>query len=320
MRLSSQVLFWGLLSAVPLMGVILLSHASAERHFMVRPGDQEFSLMSGGMERHYVVHVPYSYNPGMPSPVILNFHGGGGNPKTQSTISMMNEASDRHGFIVVYPEGTGAKFRLFNAKGYSWNAGSCCGWAMKHGVDDVGYTYALLNDLERRFNVDKRRIFATGISNGAMMCHRLACEMSDRIAAIAPIAGSMGVSGYPSRPVSVIYFQGTADKFMPIGGGKGPRSLRGEYFESMDQSVSFWLNRDGIAGPPRVVQRGDSTGYYYGPGAHGAEVAKWVIQEGGHTWPGGRFGVLGERFFGKITHDISANELMWKFFQQHPLQ
>jgi polyhydroxybutyrate depolymerase len=184
----------------------------------------------------------------------------------------------------------------------------------------VAYTNALLDDLERQFNVDKKRVFATGISNGAMMCLRLACQLSNRIAAIAPVSGSLGFSGCnPPRPVSVIYFQGTADKFMPIGGGKGPRSLPGEFFESTDQTIAFWRRQDKITGSPRVVRRGQATGYYYGPGAAGSEVVLWVIQGGGHTWPGGQYGFLGERVLGALTHDISANDLMWEFFQRHPM-
>jgi polyhydroxybutyrate depolymerase len=320
----SQVLLYAPLGAIVLIGVILLFQAPASGEagsFTLGPGNYDRSLMSGGMERHYAVHVPGSYNPGRPTPVILNFHGGGGNPKSERTISMMDQASDRYGFIVVYPQGTGAKFRLINPHGYTWNAGTCCGWAMKHHIDDVGYTKAVLDDLESRFNVDKKRVFATGISNGAMMCFRLACELSNRIAAIAPIAGTMGVSScHPSRPVSVIYFHGTADKFVPFGGGKGPRSLPGEFFESVDKTIAFWRQQDKITASPRVVKRGQATGYYYGPGADGAEVALWVIQGGGHTWPGGQFGFLGRRILGEMTHEISANDLMWEFFQRHPLK
>jgi polyhydroxybutyrate depolymerase len=234
---------------------------------------------------------------------------------------MMDQASDRYGFIVVYPQGTGARFRMITSHEYTWNAGTCCGWAMQHHIDDVAYTNALLDDLERQVNVDKKRVFATGISNGAMMCFRLACQLSNRIAAIAPISGTMGFSNCsPPRPVSVIYFQGTADEFVPFGGGKGPRSLPGELFESVDQTIAFWRQQDKITGSPRVVRRGQATGYYYGPGADGSEVALWVIQGGGHTWPGGQYGFLGKRVLGAITYDISANDLMWEFFQRHPMK
>lgn len=286
-----------------------------------KSGDYDFKISAGGLERYYSVHVPPSYDPNRPTPVILNFHGGGGNPKSQRTITTMDQASDKFGFIVVYPQGTGAKFKLINPHGYTWNAGTCCGWAMQQGIDDVGYTRAMLDDLARQFNIDKKRVYATGISNGAMMCYRLACELSDRIAAIAPVAGPMGVTGcHPPRPVSVMHFHGAADQFAPYAGGKGPRSLPGEFFESVDKTISFWLKRDNLGGQPRMVRRGKATGSYYGPGTDGSEVVLWSIAEGGHTWPGGKFGFLGKRILGELNTDISANDLMWEFFQRHPLK
>lgn len=306
------------------IGLVLLLQTPAsarEGSFALGPGNYDRTIRVGGLERSYAVHVPGNYTASRATPVILNFHGGGGNPKSERKISMMDQASDRYGFIVVYPQGTGAKGRLINPHGYTWNAGTCCGWAMANHIDDVGYTNAMLDDLEKQFNIDKKRVFATGISNGAMMCYRLACELSNRIAAIAPISGTMGVIGCnPPRPVSVMHFHGTADLFAPYAGGKGPRSLPGESFQSVDQTIAFWLKRDNISGPPRIVKRGQTSGSYYGPGADGTEVVLWSIQGGGHTWPGGRFGFLGKRFLGELTHDISANDLMWEFFQRHPMK
>jgi polyhydroxybutyrate depolymerase len=285
-------------------------------------GNRDYTISFGGLERHYAVHAPPNYDPMRPIAVILNFHGGGGNSKTQRTISQMDQSSDRYGFIVVYPEGTGAKLRLINPEGYTWNAGACCGWAMENRVDDVGFVNAMLDDLEKYYNIDKKRVYATGISNGAMLCYRLACELSHRIAAIAPVAGTMGVSYCRStRPVSVMHFHGTADQFVPFAGGAGSRSLPGQYFESVETTIAFWVKQDGISGgPARTVKSGQATGYYYGPGAAGAEVVLWVIEGGGHTWPGGRFGFLGQNFLGPLTQDISANDLMWEFFQKHPIK
>jgi polyhydroxybutyrate depolymerase len=309
------ILFFG-------MGLLLQTPASArEGSFTLGSGNYDRTIMVGGLQRSYAVHVPGSYATSKPAPVILNFHGGGGNPKSERTISMMDQAADRYGFIAVYPQGTGAKGRLINPHGYTWNAGTCCGWAMENRIDDVGYTNALLDDLEKQFNIDKKRVFATGISNGAMMCYRLACELSNRIAAIAPVAGPMGLTRCsPPRPVSVMHFHGTGDLFAPYAGGKGPRSLPGESFQSVDQTIAFWLKRNNISGQPRTLNRGKAIGYYHGPGADGTEVVLWSIQGGGHTWPGGRFGILGKKFLGELTQDISANDLMWEFFQRHPLK
>jgi polyhydroxybutyrate depolymerase len=293
------------------------SFASA---YALGPGEYNRKIPFGGLERSFVVRVPRSYSPNNPTAVILNLHGGGGNAQSQKTISLMDSASEKYGFIVVYPEGTGPKFTLINPNGYTWNAGTCCGWAENHKIDDVGFINAMLNDLEKQFNVDKKRVFSTGISNGAIMSYRLACELSNRIAAIGPVSGTMGVTNcLPPRPVSVIHFHGTDDKFEPFAGGRGPRSTPGENFMPVQKDIDFWLRHNGISGQARIIKQGDSTGYYYGPGSGGAEVALWVIQGGGHTWPGGAFGVLGQSFLGKMTHDISADDLMWEFFQMHPL-
>jgi polyhydroxybutyrate depolymerase len=324
LELLDQTLIHWVLATFVFVIVALIFHSPAAGQQGVparKPGDHDFSIRIGGLERYYSVHVPPSYDPNRLTPVILNFHGGGGNPKSQRTITTMDQASDRFGFLAVYPQGTGAKFKLINPQGYTWNAGTCCGWAMKNGIDDVGYVRAMLDDLAGQFNIDKKRVYATGISNGAMMCYRLACELSDRIAAIAPVAGPIGVTGCkPSRPVSVMHFHGIADQFAPFAGGKGPRSLPGEFFESVEKTIGFWLKQDNINGQPRIVRRGKATGSYYGPGADGSEVVLWAIAEGGHTWPGGKFGFLGKRILGELNTDISANDLMWEFFQRHSLQ
>lgn len=281
------------------------------------PGNYDRTILVGDMERFYSLHVPPSYDEGLPTPVVLNFHGGGGNPETQRHASAMDETSDRAGFIVVYPQGTGRAWRL--RSGFTWNAGTCCGWAQQNNIDDVGFTLALLDDLSKILSVDSKRVYATGISNGAMMCYRLACELSDRIAAIAPVAGPMQMPECnPARAVPVMHFHGTEDVFAPMRGGEG--QLPGQFLKSVDETLNFWLKRAGLEGvKPEILRRGNAVGEYYGPGRDGHEVALWRVEGGGHTWPGGRFGLLKERALGQMTMDISASDLMWEFFKRHAL-
>jgi polyhydroxybutyrate depolymerase len=280
-------------------------------------GDYERKIRVGGRQRFYSVHVPPSYDKKRPTPTVLNFHGGGGRPKSQRHASKMDSASDKSGFIAVYPQGTKRPTQL--RQGFTWNAGTCCGWAQENKIDDVAYTAALLDDLSKSLNIDAKRVFATGISNGAMMSYRLACELSDRIAAIAPVSGPMQMPECkPSRPISIMHFHGTADKFAPMVGGKGSRSLPGQFFSSVDATINFWLKFLDIKGKPRIVTKGNAIGEFYGPGKAGAEVVLWRIKGGGHTWPGGQFGFLGERTLGKMSQDISATDTMWKFFEKHP--
>jgi len=319
--MSYRFFIKALLVAWPLFFYPFLSSAK-ESAFVYGPGEYQWNIMHDGLTRSYYIHVPAGYSRQNPAPVVINMHGGAGNAKSQRLISQTDKASDKYGFIVVYPEGTNSGRKLVNPSGYTWNAGTCCGWAMKNGIDDVGFIGAVLDDLEKRFNIDKKRIFATGMSNGAMMSYRLACELSSRIVAIAPVAGPMGMTECsPSRPVSVIHFHGTDDEFAPYKGGRGPKSFSKTDFASVDETISFWLEKNGLKGTkPKTTNAGDAIGYSYGPSENGAEVELWVINGGGHTWPGGKFWILGESFSGKITQDISANDLMWAFFQRHRLQ
>lgn len=224
----------------------------------LRPGDHARSLEVDEERRGYLVHVPPQYDPATPTPVVLAFHGGGGEADAMAAFSGLNEKADQAGFIVAYPDGSGRLERM-----RTFNAGNCCGHAAAANIDDVAFTRQILDDLQGIANVDRRRIFATGMSNGAMMAYRLAAELSDRIAAIAPIAGPMGMQGCrPGRAVSVIHFHGDAD------------------------------------------------------GKNGSEVVLVVIEGGGHTWPGRQPRI---QALGASTHDIEANDLMWEFFEKHPM-
>lgn len=154
----------------------------------LRPGDVSRSIHVDGTERSYLLHVPPQYAPDAPMPVVLAFHGGGANAGTMAAFSGLSEKADQAGFIVVYPEGTGRLPRM-----HTFNAGNYCGQTAARDVD--AFVGRVLDDLECVANVDHRRIFATGMSNGTMMAYGLASELSDRIAAIAPDGGLMGTKG-----------------------------------------------------------------------------------------------------------------------------
>ncbi len=311
-----------------LVGTFAYAGASSvtQPAYTLGPGDYERTIKAGGMDRYYLVHVPPGYNKSQPTPVVLNFHGGGGNPEAQRNSSQMDLTSNRAGFIAVYPQGTNSTPRRRRLRimpqGFTWNAGTCCGWAQDNKIDDVGFTVALLDDLARQFNVDPKRVYATGYSNGAIMCYRLACELSDRIAAIAPVSGPMEMPKCnPSRPVSIMHFHGTQDQYAPFAGGKGQRSLPGQDFTPVPKTISFWLRALKLKEEPsKILKQGSAVGTFYGPGKDGSEVVLWTIEGGGHTWPGGKFGVLGKRVLGEMSADISATELMWEFFQRHPMK
>lgn len=284
-------------------------------------GDHNRTIQVDGLSRSYIVHIPPKYDPKQPAPVVLMFHGGGSSAKPMVHFTGLNEKADQAGFVVVYPEGTGYLQML------TWNAGNCCGYAMQHKVDDVAFTRALLDDLAKVVNVDRKRVYATGISNGAIMAYRLASELSDRIAAIAPVSGPMGAATCnPKRPVPVIHFHGTDDVHAPFQGGHG-KGISGTDFYSVEHSIAAWVKADGCPQKPKVVELPvkveDGTSVEektYGPGKDGAEVILLTIRGGGHTWPGREPPNIKFLNLGKSTHNISANDLMWDFFKRHPMK
>jgi polyhydroxybutyrate depolymerase len=276
-------------------------------------GDHTRNLVVDGQQRSYLVHVPRKYNSETATPVVLILHGAFTNAAIMVPFCGLNDKSDEAGFIAVYPNGTGPGMTLF------FNAGSIPGLKKP---DDVAFVDQLLDDLETVVNVDKRRVYATGMSNGGMMCYRLAAELSQRIAAIAPVAGTATTTDYhPKRPVPVLHFHGSADTIVPFSGTK--QAGRHEWFCSVPDTIDSWCKINGCAekSPAEVLADRASDGTQvertvHGPGTDGAEVVLYRIVGGGHTWPGMPSPLT---FLGKSTSDISGNDLIWEFFERHPL-
>ncbi len=258
------------------------------------------TLSVGGLDRSFLLHVPSGYDRA-PTALVLNFHGFTSNAEQQEYFSVMSEAADREGFAVAYPEGTGVPA--------SFNAGACCGSAVEQDVDDVGFASAIIDAVGDEVCLDTARVYATGFSNGGFLSHRLGCELSDRIAAIAPVSGVMGMPECaPSRPVPVLHFHGTLDGLVPFEGG----GITG--FQSVEQTIDDWAERDGCSGEPQVsFDQGDAHCEIRDACDQGSAVELCVIDGGGHTWPGGR--VPG----GKTSTDLSATDRMWQFFAEHPM-
>lgn len=301
----------------------LLSHAQEPKSTSkLASGDHTRSLRFGERKRRYLLHIPKSYDTNKPTPVVLVFHGGGGNPDGMVRLAGMNSKSDQAGFLVVYPFGTG---RLEDSL-LTFNGGECCGYAMQNQVDDVGFTRALLDDLASVVNVDADRVFATGLSNGGIVSHYLASELSDRIAAIAPVGGPLMMEAPRNkRPVPVMHFHGTQDEFAPYAGGYGKGFLgRREItnFRSVEHTIQSWIKANGCSNEPQVVPFPDKADdgmkvirHTWSGGKNGSEVVLIKIEGGGHTWPGQK-PIMAR--LGESTMDVSANDLMWEFFQRHP--
>ena len=279
------------------------------------PG-QVRSLSVGGRKRTYCVHIPQGHDPKRPVPVVLALHGATMNGPMMAWFCGLNQKADEVGFVAVYPNGTGSFSSL------TWNGGNCCGSAMQQMVDDVAFIDALLDDLAQVVPVETRRIYVTGISNGAILAYRLASELSERIAAIAPVAGPMGTETCtPKRPVSVIHFHGTDDQLAPFQGGRAARSVTGTDFYSVDHSIRAWVKANGCREVPTIEEFPDRANdgtrvirQTYGGGKDGAEVVLVTIEGGGHTWPGRP---VPAKLLGKTTGNVSASDLMWEFFEKH---
>ena len=289
---------------------------------MSEPVYVERSIVLGDRTRAWHVKVPTAAREGRPLPIVVALHGGGGTGARLHRLTGLDATAEKYGFFLVYPEGVDKH----------WNDGRADMHETAHReeVPDVAFVAAILDEMERTYLVDKERVFATGISNGAMMSARLACELSDRIAGVALVAGAMPRSIQPTcaptRPVSVMLMSGTADPIVPFSGGEvkiGNLAARGMVI-SAEATVSEWVRHDGcaLAAEERAVPDASPNDgstirvQSWTRCTQGVAVELWRIEGGGHTWPGG-WQYLNETFIGSTNRDIDAREEIWRFFAAH---
>lgn len=279
---------------------------------ITKPGDYTFTIEHDGLQRSYMIHVPARYDPQQPAPLLVSLHGGGAFMAYQASDENYGQISksDREGFIVAFPNGFS---NLSSGKFATWNAGNCCGAARDENVDDVGFIRQMIQNLSGQLNIDRQRIFATGMSNGGLVAHRLACEMADTFRAIAPVADTDNTkSCNPSRPVSVLHIHAKNDDNMPFAGGLGKKSRAAQVteFTSVPESMSRWVKRNACnPTPKRVLERPGAYCDRYAPCSGDSRVQLCVTDAGAHSWPGARK-TRGE----PASQAISANDVMWDFF------
>lgn len=291
----------------------------------IAPGDHTFTLRHGGRLRRYIVHVPPAVRTGAPLPVMLAFHGGGGEAAGFQRYAGFDPVADREGFLVVYPYGTGPL-----RKGLlTWNAGTCCGYAVQRDVDDVGFAMSVVDDLRRRTPLDTTRVYASGHSNGGMMAYRLAAERADRIAAIVSVGGTMTLTKpfAPSRPVAVLHIHSVDDPRALYGGGLGPPfpgTNQRQRHRPVEEALEGWIERDGCAamadtmetlqgreGTPNEGQ--SATKLTWGPCRSGYDVVHWKLTGAGHGWPGNERAAVRESLIGPATTILDAADVAWRF-------
>jgi len=280
----------------------------------------EHTVTVDGITRKYVVFAPKGSD--KPLQVVLAFHGGGSNARQMERYTRFNDLAAKAGFLVVYPEAVEG----------NWNDGRGIEGvrAQQDNTDDVKFVRLIVDRISKEHRIDRSRVFCTGISNGAIMAHRLATEASDLIAAIAPVVGGMAPAMakkfQPDHPVSILIIQGDADPLVPIRGGMVgfPRGRKRGQVVPTEETISLYLRRNENQGKPNVtiLDRDEKDGtsveirkYPDGPGGVKTEV--YIVRNGGHTWAG-RPLYLPEMLIGKASQEFSATEVIWEFFKSCP--
>jgi polyhydroxybutyrate depolymerase len=278
--------------------------------------DRRGRVLVDGRERTYDLHVPSSYDGTKDVPLLIELHGRLGTGSGQQQLTHMDAVSDEHGFIVVYPDGLER----------SWADGRGGGPSDRNGIDDVKFITLLIDKLESKYKIDSKRVYATGMSNGGFMSGRLACDLSERIAAVAIVGASLSenvaANCRPAKPVSVLIIQGTADPLVPIGGGEVGRNSSGEVL-SHSAAIEKFVGVNHCSGEPKKESIPDKVGdgttldvTTYSSCAGGSEVQGYVVNGGGHTWPGS-VQYLPAAFVGKTTRNLDASSVIWEFLAKH---
>ncbi len=298
------------LKSLPAALIVLATLGSAPPRAAAQSGPTAtaHTLRVARVERSYLLYVPTGYQASHPSALVLVFHGAGGYPGQMARATKFTLLAEHEGFVVAYPAGLRRR----------WNDGRSL-----VSSDDVGFVRALLDTLAHELSIDPKRIYATGISNGAMFTYRLACDLPGVLAAVAPVAGAMpaAIAGSCAQPVPVALaaFQGTEDRLVPYSGGN-VAARRGEVM-SATASVERWATAAGCTGTPVVTDEPDRvtdgtrvrlsswTGC-----KDGRDVQLYSIEGGGHTWPGGPGWA---RALGRTTRDLDATATIWSFFSSH---
>jgi len=284
------------------------------------------SFIHDSLKRTLNIYIPSVHDRSVQVPLIIALHGRGTTGKSMIILTQkgFNKLADKDGSIIVYPDGVEL----------NWNDGrmdeEANDRAHRDNIDDVGFISALIDFMIMNYNINPKQVYVTGISNGAIMSYRLACELSHKITAIAPVDGNIPVMLYPqcspSRSVSVLAINNTEDPLVPFEGGEITGKFRrvklGKVL-SVDESIRFWIYRNRCSVIPVVTEEPDRDPKdgttvikkEYVNNIDGTEVILYAIDGGGHTWPGG-IQYLPARIIGRTCRDFEANEVIWAFFKK----
>lgn len=269
------------------------------------------SIVTSGKKREYLLYVPRGYDRSRPAPLVISFHGAGGWPAQQRSLTAWNHLAESERFIVAYPEGSGVPSIWHDAE--------------EGRSRDVKYVADLIDKLESEYNIDRRRIYANGFSNGGNMAFVVSCTLSGRIAAVG-MAGAALLLPWSqcidATPVPMIAFHGTADRFAPYDGGQSPIAPAGVRFQNVPMWASRWARRNGCGASAiesTAAERSIASTVIrreYTNCREGADVVLYTVRGGGHQWFGGK--PIPDWFVGPRSNSVDATRQMWTFFREHP--
>ena len=282
------------------------------------PGDFTRTILTGGIERSYLLHVPPGWTAGSELPLVLAFHGAQSDPANLRAVSRLDEIADQSSVVVAYPAA---------ALG-DWNTEclQCGSDAVVEEIDDLGFVSDLVDQLAADAGIDRRRVYAIGISNGALFVHYLACAAQDVVAAAASVAATLiapeHVPACGGGTVPILFFHGSDDTFFPPEGGFVGNNVVNVRLLSIDESVGSWVTRDGCQESPQITALPDAEDdgttvvlRLHGGCDGGAAVGYYAIEGGGHTWPGSP--VPSGGLVGRTSHDLAASAVAVEFFLNH---
>jgi polyhydroxybutyrate depolymerase len=285
----------------------------------VHAAERERAIEVGGKQRTYLLVTPERATG--PLPLLIVYHGGGDNPERALGYTRFDKLATSSEAIVVFPKG------IDN----NWNDGRVTSDLRQRAAssyDDVTFTLGIIDQLTGEGVVDASRVFATGASNGAMMSLRVGCEASERIAGIAPVAGSLPVDWdcAPSKPVPALFFNGRDDEFIPFGGGRvAEHKTRRDLgvVRSVDETLEIFRKIDGCSGVDKTetrdkFEKDQTKAIVTDYACSKARLRQVVVEGGGHTWPGARAGLIADMILGRTTPEIDATKEIWDFFKSLP--
>jgi polyhydroxybutyrate depolymerase len=297
---------------------------STNKPVITKPGDYTFSIKVDNLDRTYVLHAPPSYDATKPLPLVVVFHGGGGNANAAIVTTEFHLKADEAGFLAVFPDGTRPKMDepySFRNNPQTWNEGSGRFDSGSKNINDIGFIDAMLDDLGTKFNIDTRRIYATGFSNGASMTYYSGMNLAHRFAAIAPVSGHLWPEEVKlSRPVPMIFIIGLSDPLNPPDGGVVNVLGRTDIKPPIYDEVVRWAQAIGCSMDTEVIYDKDGVkAIRYPEGSDDSEVVFYTVEGLGHCWPGGKE-LLPESLVGKTSDKLKATDIIWEFFQKYQMK